>query len=128
MVTIGNTGFGFTVIKKLLVDEHKLLVTVTFTVPLICEAVLFIALKAAMGLDVPLAPSPMLVLVFVQLKLLLAMELIKLNGPTFSPPHTNTFAGKVAIGTSLIVIGVLAVVVPHSLVTASEIVYEPDVA
>ena len=69
-------------------EEQPLLETVTFIFPVICEAVLFVAVKTGMDTPDPLAPKPIVVLLFVQLKVLLDIELVKDKGPTLAPAQT----------------------------------------
>lgn len=125
-VAAGAAGLGFTVMVKLLELEHPVNVAVTFIVATMGDVVVFVVTKDGMGLDVPLADNnPMAVLLFVQEKVAPGVALEKLSGPTVVPAQTEILAGVIGTGVGLIVIGLVTVVVPHSLVTASEIINDP---
>ena len=92
------------------------------------DVVVFVVTKDGMGFDVPLADNnPMAVLLFVQENVAPGVTLEKLSGPTLVPAQTSALAGITGTGVGLMMIGLVTVVVPHSLVTASEIVKDPAV-
>ena len=108
--------------------EHPVNEAVTLIVATMGAVVVFVVTKDGMGLDIPLADNnPMAVLLFVQENVAPGVTLEKLSGPTVVPAHTTELAGITGTGVGLMVIGLVTVVVPHSFVTASEIVNEPAV-
>lgn len=106
-----------TVMVKDLLWPGQLLTGVTVMVAVIAAVPLLTAVKLPM-LPLPLAAKPMLLLLLVQVKLVPASVLLKLNGPTVCPAQTTTLAGTVTSGAGFTVNGLLTVVVPQSLVTA----------
>ena len=121
-----TVGIGFTVIVNILELEHPLKVAVTFILAVIGTPVAFVATKEGIGLELPLAPSPIDVLLFVQVNVAPG-TLVKLRGPTVAPAQTIILAGTTGDGVTLTVTGIEVVVVPHSLVTDNVIVYVPGV-
>ena len=95
---------------------------VTVMVPVMGEFEVFAAIKLGRVPPLPLDARPMLVLLFAQVKLVPAMELVVVKPVTTAPLHTITLAGVDRTGTALTIISFCRVVVPHSLVTANEIV------
>ncbi len=127
-VAVGAAGLGFTVMVKLFELEHPVNEAVTFMVATMGDVVVFVVTKDGMGLEVPLADnSPMAVLLFVQENVAPGVTLEKLSGPTLVPAQTSALEGITGTGVGLMMIGLVTVVVPHSLVTASEIVKDPAV-
>lgn len=113
---------------KLFELEHPVKEAVTLIVATMGAVVVFVVTKDGMGFDVPLADNnPMAVLLFVQENVAPGVTLEKLSGPTVVPAQTSALAGITGTGVGLMVIGLVTVVVPHSFVTAREIVNEPAV-
>ena len=115
--TTGAAGLGLTVmVKDWDGPVHPLLVGETVIVAVTGEEVLFTELKEGIG-PLPLAASPIEVVVFVQEKLVPGNVLVTLKLFTTSPAQTVLFAGTVAPGEGLTKIVWLEEVVPHSLDT-----------
>ena len=93
---------------------------VTTIVAVMGAALAFVATKLAID-PVPLAASPMAVLLFVQVNVAPATELLKDKTPVCSPPQKILLGGTVTSGAGLTVIFLLIVVVPHSFVTSNVI-------
>ena len=107
------------------VEGHPPLLAFIMIVAIIGFAELLMAVKAGIVLPIPLAASPMDVLLFVQLKVVPVVVLVKVKGPAVWPPHNVVFAGIVKSGAGSIPNVRVAVVVPHSFVTASVIEFVP---
>lgn len=121
--TVGAEGFGLTVIVKFLAGpEQPPELGVTVTVEVIGDTVAFAKVNDGMLLPEPDDPRPIPVALFDHVYVVPESEPEKLNVPEVAPAHFTWFAGTVTSGTDLIVIGALAEVTPHSLVTSSEIV------
>lgn len=91
LLTALNSGFGFTVMVKLIVSPVQLLAllfAVTVMVDVTGNAVVFSAVKLAI-LPLPLAAKPISVLLDVQLKVVPEAALVKLVILTVSPAHTT---------------------------------------
>ena len=99
------------------VGPLQVLTGLTVTVAVTGAVPLLMAVKLPM-FPLPLAAKPMLLLLLVQVKLVPANVLLKVNGPTVCPAQTTTLAGTVTSGAGFTVNGLLTVVVPQSLVTA----------
>jgi hypothetical protein len=103
------------------VEGQPPFVAVTVIVAVIGLAVLLIGVNAGIADPVPLANRPIDVLSFAQLNVVPEVALEKVKGPELCPAQTIILAGTVKPGAGSIPNVRVAVVVPHSLVTAKVI-------
>jgi hypothetical protein len=101
--TTGGEGRGLTVIVKVADGPRHPVVGVTVIVPVIGVLPVLVALNDVI-FPVPLAASPMAVLVLVQVYVTPVRELLKLIAPVAVPAHNTMFAGTTTSGAGLIVI------------------------
>lgn len=121
---MGVAGFGLTVIIKVACFEHPFLEAVTRIVAVIGACVLLAALKLAM-FPLPLLPSPMAVLLFVQVNVVPLSKLEKTNCPVAEPAQYEVSVGIVRSGTGLTVSCWVRVVVPQLFVAERKIACLP---
>ena len=107
------------------VEGQPPLLAFTVIVAVIGLAVLLTAVNEEIVLPVPLAGSPMAVLLLVQLNVVPVVVLLDVKGPALCPAHTVALAGTFKSGAGSIPKVCVAVVVPHSFVTASVIEFVP---
>lgn len=107
------------------VEGQPPLLAFTVIVAVTGLAVLFTAIKEGMVLPMPLAASPMAVLLFVQLNVVPVVVLLHVNVPVLWPAHIVAFAGMLKSGAGSMPNVREAVVVPHSFVTANVMVFVP---
>jgi hypothetical protein len=106
-------------------EGHPPFVAVTVIVAVIGFAVLLIGVKAGIVAPVPVDNKPIDVLSFAQLNVVPEVALVKVKGPELCPAQTIVLAGTIKPGAGSIPNVRVAVVVPHSLVTAKVIEFVP---
>ena len=121
-VTTGFAGLGYTVIVKGAVLLQPFSVAVVVIVAVIWLAEGFNAVNVGIVLPVPLAESPIEVLLLDQVNVAPGVALVIVSGPTGEPAHTIKLAGVTGSGVCFISIDDVVVVVPHSFVAATDIV------
>ena len=117
---IFTDGFGRTVMVKFKgVPEQPFKVGVTDTLAVIELDVLFTALKTGMA-PVPLAPSPIVELLLVQLNVVPTSGDEKFTAEVDTPAQTEILPTELTEGTGFTVTVCWAVVTPHVFVTSTE--------
>ena len=98
---------------------------VTLMSEAIGAAVVFVVVNAGIFPFPLVAGNPIATLLAVQPMVVPGVELVKFNGPALTPVQKSEDAGMVSCGISEIRNCLVCVVVPHSLVTSSVIVFVP---